>query len=218
MPLKGGKMPCVSEGVKYQYNTLKKQKMAADLQSVVVPASPVMKREVSNVFLFPGSMKSNLCGQSAQSRPLFETLIHFNMKHTSKEKRREEKRREEKRREEKRREEKRREEKRREEKRREEKRREEKRREERRIEITLLLWEWRRDEVGTCPSPISSSVPLSVVSASPDLASCVPRGSSFVLPQYVADPQPETNTWAKVTFSISQDKQVHFKSFDARIH
>ncbi len=106
--------------------------------------------------------------------------------------RREEKRREEKRREEKRREEKRREEKRREEKRREEKRREEKRREEkRREEVTLLLWEWRRDEVGTCPSPISSSVPLSVVSASPALASCVPRGSSFVLPQYVADPQPE---------------------------
>ncbi len=177
--------------------------MAADLKSVAVPASPFLKREVSNVFLFPGSTKSNLCGQSAQSRPLFETLIHFNMKHTSKEKRREEKRREEKRREEKRR---------------EEKRREEKRREEKRREITLLLWEWRRDEVGTCPSPISSSVPLSVVSASPDLASCVPRGSSFVLPQYVADPQPETNTWAKVTFSISQDKQVHFKSFDARIH
>ncbi len=187
-----------SYGVKYQYNTLKKQKMAADLQSVAVPASPVIKCEVSNVFLFPGSMKSNLCGQSAQSRPLFETLIHFNMKHTSEEKRREEKRREEKRR--------------------EEKRREEKRREEKRREITLLLWEWRRDEVGTCPSPISSSVPLSVVSASPDLASCVPRGSSFVLPQYVADPQPETNTWAKVTFSISQDKQVHFKYFDALRH
>jgi len=40
---------------------------------------------------FPGFMKTNLCGQSAQSRPLFETPIHFNMKHSSEEKRRQDK-------------------------------------------------------------------------------------------------------------------------------